>query len=179
MPTENPIPIRIAQVLGITTSALLAGNTLSLSFFTIPRLLESPTPLMLRQWKTMFLAGKVVSQPATALAALSYFYLSYDSHSSSSSPFVSNSASISYAVAGLLSIGIIAYTFGIQMPTNIKLLKKVDETSALEKSDTVVEVGLGEETAHKLVDNWGLLNLGRGVMLTASAVLGAWTALRN
>jgi hypothetical protein len=178
MPTENnPIPIRIAQVLGITTSALLAGNTLSLSFFTISRLLESPTPLMLRQWKSMFLAEKVVSPPAATLAALSYFYLSYKSHVSSSSPFVSNSASISYAVAGLLSTGVIAYTFGIQTPTNIKLLKKADETSALEKSGTVVEVGLGEETAHKLVDNWGLLNLGRGVMLTASAVLGAWTAL--
>jgi hypothetical protein len=179
MATDKPMPIRIAQTLGITTSALLAGNTLSLSFFTIPRFLESPTPLMLRQWKAMFLAGKVLSPPAAALAALSYFYLSYDFHTSSTSPFVSNSVSISYLVAGTLSIGILGYTFGIQMPTNIKLLKKVDETSALEKTDEVVEVGLGEETAHKLVDNWGLLNLGSGFMLTVSAVLGAWTALSN
>jgi len=40
-----------------------------------------------------------------------------------------------------------------------------------------VEVGLGEETAHKLVDWWGVLNLGRAAMLVASGVVGVWTTL--
>lgn len=35
----------------------------------------------------------------------------------------------------------------------------------------------GEENAHVLVDWWGVLNLGRGVLITAAGVLGAWTAL--
>ncbi len=112
MATERPLPIRIAQTLGITVSALLAGNTLSLSFFLIPRLLESPTPLMLRQWKTMYITGRALVPPTTTLATLSYFYLSYNSHTSSTSPFTSNTASISYLVAGLLSIGVMPFTFG-------------------------------------------------------------------
>jgi hypothetical protein len=65
------------------------------------------------------------------------------------------------------------------MPTNNKLMQKAEETSALQKGDEVVEVGLGEETAHKLVDNWGLFNVMRGFMFTGSAVLGLWTALSN
>lgn len=71
------------------------------------------------------------------------------------------------------------FTLGIVMPTNNKLMRKAEEMSALEKEDEVVEVGLGEETAHKLVDNWGVLNLVGGLMFTGSAVLGLWTALSN
>ncbi len=127
----------------------------------------------------MYITGRALVPPTTTLATLSYFYLSYNSHTSSTSPFTSNTASISYLVAGLLSIGVMPFTLGIVMPTNNKLMRKAEEMSALEKEDEVVEVGLGEETAHKLVDNWGVLNLVGGLMFTGSAVLGLWTALSN
>ena len=82
-----------------------------------------------------------------------------------------------YLAAGALSVGIVPYTFIVLMPTNKKLLTKVDETKALGKEESIVEVGLGEETAHKLVDWWGVLNVPRGLMLAASAIVGTWTAL--
>lgn len=33
-------------------------------------------------------------------------------------------------------------------------------------------------TAHELVDRWAMLNLGRGVMMIASAAIGTWTVIR-
>jgi hypothetical protein len=177
MASDSPLPIRLAQTLGITTSLIFAGVNASLSIFLIPRILESPTPLLLKQWSRMYEAGKAVGRPAGAIAALSFFYLSYHHHTTSVSSFVDNSQAWGYLTAGLLSIGIVPYTILVIMPTNNKLLKKADETRALEKEDHVVKVGLGEETAHQLADWWGVLNLGRGVMLTASGVLGLWLAL--
>jgi hypothetical protein len=80
-------------------------------------------------------------------------------------------------VAGLLTVGIVPYTFAVMREVNGKLLRKVEETSAVGFKDEVVEVGLGEETAHKLVDKWGMLNLGRAAMLMAGSLVGTWTAL--
>ena len=177
MASESPLPIRLAQTLGISTSLIFAGANTALSIFLIPRILESPTPLLLKQWKNMYDAGKAAGRPAGALAALAFFYLSYKSHTTSVSAFVDNRKAWGYLTAGLLSIGIVPYTLVVIMPTNNKLFKKVDETRTLGKGDEVVEVGLGEETAHILVDWWGVLNLGRGVMLAASGVLGTWLAL--
>lgn len=125
----------------------------------------------------MYESGKAVGRPAGAIAALSFFYLSYHHHTTSVSSFVDNSHAWGYLTAGLLSIGIVPYTILVIMPTNNKLMKKVDETKSLGKEDQVVEVGLGEETAHQLADWWGVLNLGRGAMLIASGVLGLWLAL--
>lgn len=74
-------------------------------------------------------------------------------------------------------MGIVPYTLIAMMPTNKKLLAKVDETKALGIKDEVVEAGLGNETAHKLVDSWGVLNLGRALMLIVGSLAGTWTAL--
>jgi len=78
-----------------------------------------------------------------------------------------------------MAIGILPYTFGVQMPTNVKLLGKLQEIKGLEKEDRVVEAKLREEGPHYLVDRWGVLNLGRCVLLVGSAVLGTWTAVSN
>ncbi|KAL3420734.1 DUF1772 domain containing protein [Phlyctema vagabunda] len=171
---EGPVPIRTAQVLGIFTSTLTAGASIGLSSQLVPRLLESPTPLMLKQWNRSFQSGKKNMPPLALLAASSYFFLAYRSRQLVGA----NAATWKlYLAAGLLSFGIIPYTLLFMMPTNKKLLAKVDETAALSFKDEVVEAGLGEETAHKLIDKWGLLNLGRGVMLAFSGLLGAYTTV--
>jgi hypothetical protein len=177
MASDSPLPIRLAQTLGITTSLIFAGANASLSIFLIPRILESPTPLLLKQWNHTYERGKAIGPPFGVVAALSFFYLSYHFHTSSTSAFVNNTNAWGYLTAGLLSIGIVPYTMLVLMPTNDKMKKKADETKSLEKEDHVVEIGLGEETAHQLADWWGVLNLGRGAMLTASGVLGLWLAL--
>ena len=179
MPTNNPLPIRLAQTLGITSSLLFGGVCAGLSFFTIPRLLESPTPLMLRQWRKMFIAGKHAAIPGALLSSVSYFYLAYNALSSSN-PFAGNGAGYSYLASGVLSVGIIPFTFAVLMPTNNKLEAKEEETRMLEKTDEVVEIGLAAgETAKVLVDRWGVLNLGRVGMLVTASVVGIWTSVSN
>jgi len=73
----------------------------------------------------------------------------------------------------------VPYTLTAMFSTNRKLLEKVEETKTLGVKDEVVEVGLGGETAHALVDKWGLLNLGRGFMMLASGAIGAWTVVNE
>lgn len=58
------------------------------------------------------------------------------------------------------------------MPTNKKLSAKLEESKA-----TGYVVEREDETAHQLVDTWGLLNLPRGLALLAGGVLGLWTAM--
>lgn len=100
-------------------------------------------------------------------------YLSYYTHQS---PLLSHKWK-PYALAGASALGIVPWTLGVMYPTINKLLKKAEETAALANTDEVVEVGLGGETAHALVDKWGVLNLGRAALLTFAAALGTWTAL--
>jgi hypothetical protein len=177
MPSDAPLTIRLVQTIGITASSWLAGQVASFSIFTIPRLLESPTPLMLRQWKAMFYAGKSVGQPGGIVIALSYFYLAYASHTSSSLPFTSNVNGISYAVSGLLSIGIVPYTLTVLMPTNLAIFKREEEVSKAEKEGKSVQASAGEGSAQDLLKRWAALNLGRAFLVTASAVLGVWTTV--
>jgi hypothetical protein len=142
MPTDTPLPLRLAQTLGITSSLLLGGLSAGMSFFTIPRLLESPTPLMLRQWRKMYIGGKHVAIPCAFLS--SDFFLAFSSFSSTN-PFAGgawNSVRWSYVLSGVLSAGIIPFTLVVLMPTNNKLERKEEETRALEKTDKVIEIGI-------------------------------------
>lgn len=82
-----------------------------------------------------------------------------------------------YAASALLCIGIVPYTLTVMKSTNEKLLDKAAEASSLEVDDKIVELGLGGETAHQLLDKWATLNLGQAVMFSTAAVLSTWTAL--
>jgi len=75
------------------------------------------------------------------------------------------------------------------LPTIVKLQDKLQESELLQVAEggkgkgkggevEVTEIGLKrEETVHYLVDHWALLNLGRGVMLLAGGLVGAWSIL--
>ncbi|QSZ29248.1 hypothetical protein DSL72_003760 [Monilinia vaccinii-corymbosi] len=203
-------PIRLAQVIGITTSSALAGTSLSLSFIAVPRILESPPHLLLKQWNHLFQQGKTFFPAASLIPAGSFFYLAYKQTSKLPRRLL--------GAAGLLALAISPYTLLFMMYTNAKLLGKVDEAQAVyaqsgdwddlssgsgrkhkksskdrERSSKktsssssggssrrkVLEDGDEDvRTAHELVDRWALLNLGRGVLLMASAAIGSWTVVR-
>lgn len=65
------------------------------------------------------------------------------------------------------------------MPTNKKLMAKEEETRGMAVTDKVVETGLEEETAHALVDKWGMLNLGRSVLLGVGALVASFSSLMH
>lgn len=66
MGTTRLPPIRLLQTVGITSAAILGSMTLTMSFFDVPAMLLSPTPLALRQWSHMFNLGKKV-EPSFSL----------------------------------------------------------------------------------------------------------------
>jgi hypothetical protein len=182
-PPSSQLPIRIAQTLGITLSTFVAGSSITISTFLVPRLLESPAPLLLSQWTNLFHAGKVTAPPLSLISACTYFYLSYTKHTSYLYTGTGRDrfAVWSYLVAGLLSVGIIPYTLLVMGDTNRKLLQQrqsLDYTRELNiKEDEITQQYKDNKTVHELVDWWGVLNLGRGLMLTISGVLGTWVAL--
>jgi hypothetical protein len=170
-----PMSIRLAQAIGLTMSSALAGSTLAISAMLVPRLLESPSPLLLKQWKHTFEAGKASIPPLASICTLSFGYLAYEAKRTPNTlPHVWKI----YAASALLCIGIVPYTLTALASTNNKLLNKAEETRVLRAEDKIVEVGLGGESAHQLVDKWATLNLGRAIMLATAAVLGTWATLQ-
>lgn len=171
----SPAAITLLQVLNISTASCLAGISFSTSFTLVPRLLESPTPLLLQQWQRAYNFGKTRLAPVFALNGLGYFYLAWATRHLPVTTVIRKSTG--YLIAGICTVGIIPYTLLVLRPTNSKLLKRADETKALGKADEVVEIGLGSETAHALVDWWGVLNLGRAVIGGVGALVGTWISV--
>jgi len=170
--SDNVSSIRLAQAVGITSSAFAGGAVAGISYFMVPELLKSPTPLLLKQWANCYNTGKKTIPPVAAIASACFFYLA------TKTPITTAKVKFyKYVVAGLLGVGIVPYTIGFMGKTNRKLHGKAEQTKSFNVTDEFVEAGVQQETAHWLIDHWAILNLGRAVLLLASAGLGAWTAL--
>ncbi|KAA8570365.1 hypothetical protein EYC84_002659 [Monilinia fructicola] len=192
--SDVQLPIRFAEVVAITASSALAGANLSISFITVPRILESPPHLLLKQWNNLFQQGKAFFPVASLIPAGSYFFLAYKQTSKLKLKL--------FGAAGALAVGIIPYTLLFMLYTNSKLLGKVDEAQGVyanqsggdwdddrERSDRSYKKSSSSRrkvlddddedvrTAHELVDRWALLNLGRSAMMIASAAIGTWTVM--
>ncbi|KAK7713273.1 hypothetical protein SLS64_004522 [Diaporthe eres] len=164
--------IRTVEAASIFLSTLTAGGNLALSILVVPRLLESPTPLMLRQWVNSYNVTKVIFPALGSLSGFSYLFLSYH-HRHSGAATRANA----YFAAGLLCLSVMPYTGVFIVPTNKKIMRKAEEMKGLKAVEGVeVEekgVGpLGEESSKWLVDHWGMLNLPRGVVTAVAGMLG-------
>lgn len=166
MAALTPNSARVLQTVGLTTTAILAGASASFSIYTVPRLLESPTPLLLKQFKHMFAAGHDTVPDGTVVAATSLLYLAYDCRAAGSPAWRG------YATAAALALGIIPYTLVVMMGTNKVLL---DEAEVAEVAAEKVETKAA--SVKQLLDQWATMNLGRSVLLASAAVTATWTAL--
>lgn len=184
--TLGPLPYRALQTIGLTSAAILAGQNFTLTFYAIPAVLLAPTDLAVTQYARIFNLGKKLG-PALALTSfLSFTYLAFDSHLHFSntglvwSPL--KSVWKGYLTAGALAVSIVPYTFVAMMGTNKKLLEEAERVRCKEsleaKGGENKQVGMAAATAKQLLDQWGTLNLVRGVLPLAGAVIGAWTALK-
>ncbi|KAK9418513.1 hypothetical protein SUNI508_08001 [Seiridium unicorne] len=153
--SKLPAHIRLTQATSIALLTTASGLNLGLSFFVVPRLLESPTALMLRQWGNMYKVTSKTLAPALMLPVALNAYLAY------SLPGKSRI----YGFVAALAFSILPYTYALLMPINRKLLSKVEEVKALGAGVGDVlggEMGTREDSGHALIDNWGLYNLYRG-----------------
>lgn len=74
---ELGAPIRVAQVLGLTSTAFLAGKTFAASFGAAPALLHAPAPLLAKQWKTLFDADKLINPVVAAIGTGVFGFFAY------------------------------------------------------------------------------------------------------
>ncbi|OHE92062.1 hypothetical protein CORC01_12643 [Colletotrichum orchidophilum] len=160
-------PLRNIQTSTVFVNTTLAGLNLGLSVFVIPRLLESPTPLMLRQWSNMYKRTSRFFPLSILFCALSYWYMAYAvRHLPSKSRLL--------AAAGGLCFTIVPWTGFFILSINKKLFRKAEET----KDMGIMAIGLTqeeEEGAKYLVDQWGLYNLGRSIALGLSSAVGLYS----
>ncbi|KAI4600206.1 hypothetical protein KJ359_001311 [Pestalotiopsis sp. 9143b] len=174
MPVELPPHIRLTQATSIAVLTTASGLNLGLSFFVAPRLLELPTPLMLRQWARMFRATSRVLPPGFALPAVLNVYLAYR--------LPGRSRGL-YAAAAALAASVLPYTYAVIWPVAKKLLDKEQQVQALGPAvgDVLTlgeEVGINrEDSGHALIDNWALYNLYRGGAAFAAGCVGLYAAL--
>jgi hypothetical protein len=63
---------RLAQVVGLTTTAFLAGNTFAASFGSVPAFLQAPAPLLAKQIVILLNSGKFVN-PLSAIIGTGIF----------------------------------------------------------------------------------------------------------
>ncbi|WYZ39764.1 hypothetical protein EsH8_IV_000105 [Colletotrichum jinshuiense] len=165
--SSQPNPIRNIQTSTVFVNTTLAGLNLGLSVFVIPRLLESPTPLMLRQWSNMYKRTSRLFPIPVLLCGLSYWYMAYASrHLPSKSRLL--------AAAGALCFSIVPWTKLFMLGINKKLFRKTEET----KDMGIMAIGLTqeeEEGAKYLVDQWGLYNLGRSLAIGLGGAVGLYT----
>ncbi|CAG8972555.1 hypothetical protein HYALB_00011405 [Hymenoscyphus albidus] len=173
---DQTFPIRLAQTLGLTTQGIVAGLSLSYSIIAVPRLLESPTPLMLKQWAAMYNTGKLFMPPLSLLSASTFFYLASQFRNVPSA--LAAQKYWMFIAAGFLAGAQVPYTVLLMKGTNGSLMQKEKEVRNLKSGDKIVEIGLGEkESAHELVDWWAVLNLGRCAFLTAGFVVATWNVV--
>ncbi|KAI3399767.1 hypothetical protein diail_5563 [Diaporthe ilicicola] len=174
---SQPSPaIRTTQAVSIFLSTLAGGGNLALSILVVPRLLESPTPLMLRQWVNSYRLTRVLFPTLGNIPGLTYLFLSYHHHRDSLSAGAPAKAR-AYLAASLLCFSVVPYTLALLIPINRKILRKAEEMKGMKAVEgaEVQEEGvgpLGEESAKWLVDHWGMLNLGRGIAWSVAGMLG-------
>jgi hypothetical protein len=173
--SNSPLSTRLLQTVGISSSLILSGLITGTSVVFVPRIMELPTPLLVRLWNKMYDQGKSRIGPLAIVPLLTYSYLAYSEHRAA---FPAQWKVNSYAAAGALAAGIVPYTILAMRRTNEILMEKAAEMRSLKNTDNVVEIGLAPaETAHKLLDIWALLNLGRAALMATSGVVGVWTVL--
>lgn len=167
-----PSPVRIAQVVGITTSAYVGGAITSLSFLAVPPLLLAPAPLAARQWRLLFEHGRVSAPPLAFLSALSFSYLSYKFYGT-----LNHAKAELYALCSVLGIAIIPYTIVMMSGVNAKLSSKAENAEAVVLEMSAEVAAPKGDSVNELLDLWATNNFARGLFPLASAVLGLWTSL--
>ena len=111
-----------------------------------------------------------------AVTTLTFAWLAYQFHNSPLSK--NNSASTLYALAAATSLGIGPYTAIFMNATNSKIIDMERETAGLDIKDQVSEVGLAKgASAKELVDWWGVLNMGRAMVVLTATLLGLTATL--
>ncbi|KAF1816694.1 hypothetical protein P152DRAFT_454918 [Eremomyces bilateralis CBS 781.70] len=169
MPSSTPI--RVAQVVGLTTAAFFAGQSAATTYILCPSIMEAPAPLLAKQWRSAWTKGRAIGPPLVVGLTATFGFLAFHEYSIIT-PYSSCVPFGLLAGAAALMISIVPFTVLVIGPTNRALARKAEEADTLASlMDVVMEK---ESNTHWLVDRWATLNLVRAGILGLSAVLAAW-----
>ncbi|KAI9742982.1 MAG: hypothetical protein M1818_003277 [Claussenomyces sp. TS43310] len=173
-----PQSARIAQVLGFTSSGFLSGTILSISVFAMPTLTQSPTSLLLQQWRFLFLRGAARAPVLAVLSCLTSAYAAYARYSSAASGSVKvgggdgDRSWLYPAATAVLTAGIIPFTFLFMAETNARLTE-------LGRSVHGGEAKVSRAQVLDLVQHWTLLNGIRSCWPLVGCVVGIYGLLSS
>ena len=150
-----------------------------MSYYAIPPILLAPSPLAQRQWSNVYDRGRR-TMPALALVT-SALYWSLSRVSSKPAvtgagaavvPLLWHKPSLYLASAGL-TLAMVPYTV-VFMWNNIHGLHRVANALEKCKAGELEELKVGGKTTKQLLDQWGMLNLGRALLTGLGFVVGIW-----
>ncbi|KAL4860588.1 hypothetical protein BDV12DRAFT_204887 [Aspergillus spectabilis] len=171
--SETSTPIRLAQAVGLTGAAYLAGNIFAYSFATIPALQASqsthnaPAPLLAKQWSELYARGHAQNPPIAAITATAFMYLAYSMHSEKSAvlnALAPKNALYLYSTAAALTVGIVPWTIIAMAKTNNALHERAKDIFLLSEKT-------GDEVK-ELLARWKVLNAIRGVLPLMGGLVG-------
>ncbi|KAL8873299.1 MAG: hypothetical protein Q9174_001214 [Haloplaca sp. 1 TL-2023] len=169
-----PLPpsLRLAQAIGIMTSAFLSGGVLAVSYGFVPSMAQAPNTLLVREWKTTYNRGAAASPALAIVSTFSFAYLSYNL------VFTLNQHKAEvYALAALVTGSIVPYTLIFMKGINAQLNRKVQESKHLDRSDEFNEKEAKKgELSQDLLNRWATWNFGRGLLPFAGACLGVYAS---
>ncbi|KAL7620179.1 hypothetical protein AAE478_009172 [Parahypoxylon ruwenzoriense] len=176
-PSSPPPPsLRALQATSILLLTSTSGLSAALSFFVVPRLLELPTPLLLRQFARAAAAAHRALPLPLVLPALAHAYLAYR---------LPGKLRL-YVAAALLTLTTAPWSALVMGPIDRQMAAR---TKALEAGAYMSEEGQAEaegergveaegvETTHALVDKWATRNLYRPIVAFAAGCIGLYAAL--
>ncbi|KAK0260572.1 hypothetical protein B0A54_15041 [Friedmanniomyces endolithicus] len=164
--------IRVAQVLGLTSTAFLAGKVFASSFTAVPAMLHAPAPLLAKQFKTVFDSDIYVNSIASVVATGVFSFFAYRD------PNPGSRHQVLYTTAAALIAAAVPYSFIFLHPISRQLLQRANDLANTSLTDTAAESGIAkEETTHVLVDRWATLNLGRSLLCCVAALSATWAAV--
>lgn len=150
-----------AQATAVVTGSLLSGAMLSLSLMAVPVLLDTTiqAPQLFHQWVRMYHYGHQVLPTAAVGTFLLHSYTSIKKRNSKKPWGV-------FALAGVLTLSILPFTWIFMVPTNNELFR-------LEEVSKVEPLVKGIVEAKEMVVKWSWLHFIRSLLPLAGAVIGA------
>ncbi|MCJ1392995.1 hypothetical protein MMC18_005867 [Xylographa bjoerkii] len=166
--SEATTAIAVVQTVAIVAASVTAGIIFGLSHIAVPALYHAPTPIMLKQWATIYAIGKATGPVAALVAATAFGYLAR----------AVPALRYSYVGAAALSITIVPWTGIMMTATNDELTNRLAAFEKLKDGEAAAEAGRpqGEKTVD-LMAKWQALNYVRALFPLAGAVLAAWATL--
>ncbi|KAK5119503.1 hypothetical protein LTR85_007603 [Meristemomyces frigidus] len=173
--TGMPALVPVAQIVGITSSAFLAGMIASISYIGIPTMALAPTDTIVRQWKTTFNIGKASAPPFAVTCAACFGFLAYSARALPRSRTLPVSPFALYTAAALAIPAIVPYTLIVMEPAANRKLMHMAKTAEAGPSGT--DLGASDADVQELLRKWKGMNLVRAAFVGTGAVLGAVASL--